>query len=67
MAANNLHLDAGRVPSEEEVGAALWDCYRFLIALGKRRRERLARQAAEAGQGSGANVQTGQGVQDARP
>jgi hypothetical protein len=36
-----------RPPTEEEIDAALWDAYKYLIALGKRR---IARQAAEAAQ-----------------
>lgn len=65
MAASH-NLAIVQAPTDKEVGAALWGAYKYLIALGRRRTERLARQAAEAGQGSGANVQTGEGGQDAR-
>ena len=65
MAASH-NLAIVQTPTDQEIDRVLWDCYKYLIALGKRRTERLARQAAEAGQGSGANVQTGEGGQDAR-
>ena len=66
MAASH-NLAIVQTPTDPEVDRALWDCYKYLIALGRRRTERLARQAAEAGQGDGQPGGNGEGVRDAKP
>lgn len=36
-----------QTPSDAEIDKALWSAYKFILDLGRRRKERLAREAAE--------------------
>ncbi len=61
MSANSLTLPtSGRAPDDKEIDAVLADCYRYIIALGRRRKERIARQAAEAAAIADGDTKTGE-------
>lgn len=60
MTANSLSLPAVQTPDDAEIDRQLWAAYSYILSLGRRRKERLARLAAEAAAIADGDTKTGE-------